>query len=91
MTEKRFSIEREVDMLTGRVVEVHLVDNLGNLPRLAFFDPSDLYEYEKALTEELDKLYERNKELKKQRDCVRKDLRRLKKDYLELSRRVNDD
>ena len=39
----------------------------------------------------VNELHEENKEPKKQRDCVRKDLRRLKKDYLELSRRVNDD
>ena len=65
MTEnKRFTIEREVDICTGRQCAIHLIDTIGNLPRLIFTDPTDLYEWEKAFTEEWTALKDENKQLK---------------------------
>ena len=64
MTEKRFTIEREVDMFTGRQSAIHLIDKVGNLPRMVFNDPSDLYEWEKAFMKEWSSLKEENEQLK---------------------------
>lgn len=49
----RFRTEQTVDIQTGRVVSIELVDNHGKIPTISFTDPSELYEYWCAIEEEL--------------------------------------
>ena len=49
----RFTTEHTVDIRTGKVLSIELVDTLGKLPPLSFYDSSELYDYWCAIEEEL--------------------------------------
>ena len=51
-TSDRFRTEQTVDMQTGRVVSIELVDNHGKIPTISFTDPSELYDYWCAIEDE---------------------------------------
>lgn len=49
----RFRTEQTVDIRTGRVVSIELVDDYGKIPIISFTDQSELYEYWCAIEDEL--------------------------------------